>query len=65
MTRTKKTTALITLLGILMAGGIFGSQALAQENGGRRGGPPPEAFSACEGKNAGDKAAFVNRRGKR
>jgi len=25
--------------------------------------PPPEAYSACEGKNAGDKAEFVSPRG--
>ena len=32
-------------------------------SGGRRQGPPPEAYEACEGKNAGDEAEFVNRRG--
>ena len=31
--------------------------------GGRRHGPPPEAYEACEDKSAGDEAAFVNRRG--
>lgn len=32
-------------------------------SGGRRNGPPPEAYEACEGKSAGDEAEFVNRRG--
>ena len=30
--------------------------------GGRRHGPPPEAYEACEGKSAGDEAEFINRR---
>ena len=32
-------------------------------SGGRRHGPPPEAYEVCEGKSAGDEAEFVNRRG--
>ncbi len=35
----------------------FGSQS------GRQDGPPQEAFTACEGKNAGDPAEFVNNQG--
>ena len=31
--------------------------------GGRRHGPPPEAYEACEDKSVGDEAEFVNRRG--
>jgi hypothetical protein len=30
---------------------------------GRHHGPPPEAYRACEGKNAGDSAEFVGPRG--
>ena len=30
---------------------------------GRRHGPPPETYEACEGKSVGDEAEFVNRRG--
>ena len=32
-------------------------------SGGRRQGPPPEAYTACEGKAVGDKAEFVSPRG--
>ena len=32
-------------------------------SGGRRHGPPPEAYEACEGNSVGDEAEFVNRRG--
>lgn len=31
--------------------------------GKQRNGPPPEAFEACEGKNAGDSVEFTGRRG--
>jgi hypothetical protein len=31
--------------------------------GGKRQGPPPEAYRACEGKSAGSAAQFINRRG--
>ena len=33
------------------------------KNGGKRQGPPPEAYTACEGKNAGDSAQFNSPRG--
>ena len=48
----------ISLVGILMIFSTFGNTALSQENGRRRQGPPPEAFTACEGKSAGDTAEF-------
>jgi hypothetical protein len=33
------------------------------QSGGKRKGPPPEAYKACEGKSAGSTAQFVNPRG--
>jgi hypothetical protein len=37
----------------------FGDDTTSQGRGDRRLGPPPEAYTACEGKNAGDTAEFV------
>ena len=34
-----------------------------QQSSGRHHGPPPEAYSACEGKTAGTPASFTNHRG--
>lgn len=34
-----------------------------KNSSGKRRGPPPEAYSACEGKNAGDQAQFEDGRG--
>ena len=43
------------------------SPALAADDSrrgeGRHQGPPPEAYSACEGKESGDQAEFTNPRG--
>lgn len=33
------------------------------QSGGKRRGPPPEAYKACEGKSAGSTSQFVNPRG--
>ena len=41
----------------------LGEESSSQQKGRRRQGPPPEAYSACEGKNAGDVAELVSRRG--
>ena len=41
--------------------GQGGSQGQQQRGG--RSGPPPEAYAACEGKNAGDRAEFESPRG--
>ncbi|QJB55977.1 hypothetical protein [Pseudodesulfovibrio sp. zrk46] len=46
----------------------MGTCALAQPGGGRgqggkRQGPPEEAYEACEGKKVGDKAVFTSPRG--
>ena len=54
----KKTSIVITLLGIFIAVIAFGNEASAQETGRRHHGPPPEAYTACEDKNAGDTAEF-------
>ena len=50
----------IALLGIFIAVIAFGSDTSSQETGRRHNGPPPEAYPAGEGKNAGDKAEFVS-----
>jgi hypothetical protein len=63
MTISKKTSIVIVLLGIFMAVYASENNALAQERGGRRQGPPAEAYTACEGKSAGDKAEFESARG--
>ena len=63
MTISKRTTIVIILLGIFMTVYVSGNGAFAQDGGGQRQGPPPEAYTACEGKSAGDKAEFVSPRG--
>ena len=62
MTITRKSAIAITLLGFIVAIGA-GNNAVAQESGRRPHGPPPEAYTACEGKAAGDEAEFVSPRG--
>ena len=57
------TGIVITLLGILIATIAFGSDSSSQEPGRRHHGPPPEAYTACEGKSAGDTAKFVSPHG--
>jgi hypothetical protein len=63
MNITKRTSMVIALLGIFIVFGTLGSDASAQGGGGRHQGPPPEAYTACEGKNAGDTATFVSPHG--
>ena len=63
MNITKKTSIVITLLGILIAIMAFGNDASSQETRRRHHGPPPEAYTACEDKSAGDTAEFVSPRG--
>jgi len=53
----------IALLGVFIAVIAFGSDTSSQETGRRHHGPPPEAYTACNGKNAGDTAEFVNPHG--
>jgi hypothetical protein len=64
MNVTSKISIALVLMGIC-ASNAFGSDVSSQENGGRRHGPPPEAYTACEGKNAGDAAQFVSPRGEK
>ena len=63
MTITKKTSIVIALLAAFIAFGSFGNGVLAQQQGRRHQGPPPEAYTACEGKSEGDTAEFVSPRG--
>ena len=63
MVITKKTSIIITLLAILISIIGFGSDAYSQETRRRHHGPPPEAYTACEDKKAGDTAEFVSPHG--
>ena len=54
-----KTSTLLGAISLLL---VSQSSWVYAEPQGRRG-PPPEAYTACEGKNAGDTAQFENRRG--
>ena len=63
MKTIKKSTMLIMLLGIFTAANAFGDESSPQRRGRRHQGPPPEAYTACEDKNAGDTAEFVSPRG--
>ena len=60
MKATKKSATLAALLGaiVMIAVTSFGSDAAAQGKGRRPQGPPPEAYTACEGLSAGDTAEF-------
>ena len=57
------TGVVIVLLGILIAVIGFETNSSSQEAGRRHHGPPPEAYTACEDKNAGDTAEFVSPHG--
>jgi hypothetical protein len=57
------TSIVITLLGILIAVIGFENYASSQQAGRRHHGPPPEAYTACEGKSEGDTAEFESPRG--
>jgi len=63
MNITKKTFIFIALLGIFIAFSSVGNEVFAQETGRRHQGPPPEAYTACEGKSVGDTAEFVSPHG--
>lgn len=63
MKTMKKRVILAALLG---AGAMIAFSAVGYEaaaKGGRPQGPPPEAYTACEGLSAGDTAEFENPRG--
>ncbi len=63
MELTKKTALMITLLGCFTTFSSLGNVAFARESGRRPPSPPPEAYTACEGKSAGDRAEFESPRG--
>jgi hypothetical protein len=48
----------VALLGILISFNLYMAQSFAQEGGREHQGPPPEAYTACEEKSAGDTAEF-------
>ena len=60
---TKKTFMVIALMGTLIAINAFGSDSSHEEKGRRHHGPPPEAYTACEGKDVGDTAEFISPHG--
>jgi len=53
----------IVLLGAAVVFGSLVNEAAAGNSNRRPFGPPPEAYTACEGKAAGDKAEFANPHG--
>jgi hypothetical protein len=57
------TGIVFVLLGILISINAFENEASARGAGRRHQGPPPEAYTACEGKNVGDTVELVNPRG--
>ena len=58
-----KTMTLIAVFLLLSATHAFGDEAMQGKNRGRPCGPPPEAYTACEGKSIGEAAQFVSPRG--
>lgn len=60
---TRKTPIFIALLAIFIAFSSYGNDACARETGRMRQAPPPEAYTACEGKSDGDTAEFVSPHG--
>jgi hypothetical protein len=63
MNTLKKTSIVIALLGVFIASGSVANTAFAQQNQRRPQGPPPEAYTACEGLSAGDTAEFESPHG--
>jgi hypothetical protein len=58
--RIMKKIAMASVMVSLCAVNAFGSGTEGERRGGRHQGPPPEAYTACEGKSAGDTAEFVS-----
>ncbi len=48
-----------TVLSCICASNVLGADAERRRPMGGHGGPPPEAYTACEDKSAGDTAEFV------
>ncbi len=62
MPRTKYRYMFITLIVFIFVSVALYREVLGEDNR-RMPPPPPEAYTACEGKNAGDTAEFVGPRG--
>lgn len=60
---SKKVFIVIAILGLLSANNAFGKDTSSENSGRRHHGPPPEAYTACEGKSEGDTAEFVSPHG--
>ncbi len=60
---TIRTMSIVFVLLAFWATNAFGGDASSRETGDRRHGPPPEAYTACEGKSPGDVAQFISPRG--
>lgn len=62
--KTMKKIAIVTIAMLsIFTASVFGSETEKRKPMGRHNGPPPEAYTACEGKSAGDSAEFVSPRG--
>lgn len=58
----KQTAVLVLALVTAYSLSTFAAQGSRRDRGARQG-PPPEAYTACEGKSAGDRAEFTSPRG--
>ena len=63
MNMIEKASTAIILITALVLFNTMGNAALAQDSGRRHHGPPPEAYTACEGKSEGDTAEFESPHG--
>ena len=61
--KTIKKISMAIVLFSLFTATAFGADTDQQRSRDRHQGPPPEAFTACEGKNAGDTAEFFSPHG--
>jgi hypothetical protein len=59
----KKAPMIITLMTAIIVFSSMGNTVFAKESGRRHHGPPPEAYTACEGKSVGDTAEFESPHG--
>lgn len=58
-----KKMSVILVLFTLCSTHAFAENSSSGNDRGRQQGPPPEAYTACDGKSAGDTAEFVSPRG--
>lgn len=59
----KKTFIALAIMTIFLAFSSYENQAFARGKGKRSHSPPPEAYTACEGKSAGDTTNFQSPHG--